>query len=111
MRARGRTRKGLPFSRERTLTAAVWRGGDRDAESGANPGGSIGDVIREQDRRWCALLECLLRQGGAITPELEQRLRAAGLNADQMRKCLEAYCKSLHEPSSGAGAGPARDDV
>lgn len=111
VRARGQTRKGLPFTRERTLTAAVWRGGDRDAANGANPGGSMGDVIREQDARWCALLECLLRDGGAITPDLEQRFRAAGLNLGQVRKCLDMYCKSLHAPSPGAGFGPARDDV
>ena len=35
VRARGRTRKGMPFTREQTLTAVVWRGGDRDAETGA----------------------------------------------------------------------------
>ncbi|MGI8456623.1 MAG: LodA/GoxA family CTQ-dependent oxidase [Propionibacteriaceae bacterium] len=29
VRARGRTRSGTPFSRERLLTAAVWRGGDQ----------------------------------------------------------------------------------
>ena len=35
VRARGRTRKGMPFTREQSLTAVVWRGGDRDAETGA----------------------------------------------------------------------------
>jgi hypothetical protein len=31
IRASGRSRAGYPFQREQTLTAAVWRGGDRDA--------------------------------------------------------------------------------
>ena len=31
VRARGRTRAGRPFTRERTVTAAVWRGGDDPA--------------------------------------------------------------------------------
>jgi hypothetical protein len=31
VRARGRTRTGLPFTREHTATAAVWRGGDGPA--------------------------------------------------------------------------------
>jgi L-Lysine epsilon oxidase N-terminal/L-lysine epsilon oxidase C-terminal domain/von Willebrand factor type A domain len=110
VRARGTTRKGLPFTREHTLTAAVWRGGDRDAETSANPGGSIGDVIREQDARWCALLQCLTREGGAITPELERRLRADGFDMDQLRACLHLYCQLRLKPAS-TGAGPAREDV
>jgi hypothetical protein len=32
VRARGRTRSGTPFTRERVLTAAVWRGGDTPPE-------------------------------------------------------------------------------
>jgi hypothetical protein len=32
VRASGRTRAGHPFQREQTLTAAVWRGGKRDAD-------------------------------------------------------------------------------
>lgn len=110
VRARGQTRKGLPFTRERTLTAAVWRGGDRDAENSANPGGSFGDVIREQDARWCALIECLIREGGAITPDLEKRLRAAGFDMDELRKCLHLYCRT-GPARPGVGVGPAHDDV
>jgi hypothetical protein len=110
VRAGGTTRKGLPFTRERALTAAVWRGGDRDAGISANPGGSFGDAIREQDARWCALMQCLVHEGGAISPELERRLRAAGVDMDQLRKCLHLYCRT-RPTDTGAGAGPARDDV
>jgi len=92
VRARGRTRKGMPFTREQTLTAVVWRGGDRDAETGAGGGGRLIDVLNERDARLCELFKCLLRQGGAIEPELEKRLRAAGLDLDHLRKCLEGHC-------------------
>jgi hypothetical protein len=110
VRTRGTTRKGLPFTRERTLTAAVWSGGDRDADHSANPGGSIGDVIREQDARWCELMQCLVHEGGAITPELERRLRAAGLDMDVLRKCLHLYCRKQAKPSpSQRGPGVAAD--
>lgn len=92
VRASGRTRKGLPFTREQTLTAAVWRGGDRDAETGAGGGDRLIDVLRERDERLCKLLKCVLRSGGLIEPELEKRLRAAGLDLDALRKCLEGHC-------------------
>ena len=92
VRARGRTRKGMPFTREQTLTAVVWRGGDRDAETGAGGGGRLVDVLNERDARLCELFKCLLRQGGAIEPELEKRLRAAGLDLDHIRKCLGGHC-------------------
>ena len=48
--------------------------------------------LNERDERLCELLECLLRRGGAIEPELEKRLRAAGLDLDHVRKCLEGHC-------------------
>ena len=92
VRGCGRTRKGMPFTREQTLTAVVWRGGDRDAQTGAGDGGHLVDVLNERDARLCELLECLMRCGGAIEPELEKQLRAAGLDLDHIRKCLEGYC-------------------
>ena len=92
VRARGRTRKGMPFARERTLTAAVWRGGDRDAETSAGGGDRLIDLINERDERLCSLLKCLFGQGGAFDAEFEKRMRALGLNLDHFRKCLEGHC-------------------
>lgn len=92
VRARGQTRKGLPFTRERSLTAAVWRGGDRDAETGGGGGDRLIDGLNERDERLCELFKCLLHRDGAIDPELEKRLRAAGLDLDNIRKCLEGHC-------------------
>jgi hypothetical protein len=95
VRARGRTRKGMPFAREQTLTAVVWRGGDRDAENGAGRGNRLIDALNERDERLCNLLKCLLHPGSAIEPELEKRLRAAGLDLDLIRKCLEGHCAHI----------------
>jgi len=88
VRARGQTRKGLAFTRERSLTAAVWRGGDRDADASTGHGGRPND---SRDRL-CELLECVLARGGLIQPELEKRLQAAGLDLDVLRKCLAGHC-------------------
>lgn len=89
VRAAGTSRDGLPFQRERTLTAAVWHGGDRDAQDGARPRDD-----HHPDDRWCEVLDCLLASGGPIEPELEKRLRAAGLDIDRLRKCLSRHCRS-----------------
>jgi hypothetical protein len=52
--------------------------------------GSSGAVVREQDARWCALLQHLVRDGGAITPELEESMSAAGFDLDRLHRCLLA---------------------
>jgi hypothetical protein len=103
VRARGRTRKGMPFTREQVLTAVVWRGGDRDAETGAGGGDRFIDSLSERDERLCELLKCLLRRGGAIEPEFEKRLRAAGLDLDLIRKCLEGHCAHVGNSRSNDG--------
>lgn len=56
--ARGKTQRGEPFTREKTLTAAVWRGGDQ----GPGPGGrgdGDGDDLRERGGCLYRLLCCL----------------------------------------------------
>lgn len=100
VRARGHTRKGLPFTREQALTAVAWRGGDRDAETGAGGGGRLVDVLNERDERLCALLKCALQRGGAIAPELEKRLREAGLDIAHLRKCFDACCERSRKRSA-----------
>jgi hypothetical protein len=100
VRAGGQTRNGLPFTRERTLTAAVWHGGDRDGRGGA--GDRLIDELRQRDERLCKLLDCLLTRGGVIEPELEKRLRAAGVDLDHLRKCLAGHCRPAARPSDHA---------
>jgi hypothetical protein len=98
VRATGRSRAGHMFSREQTLTAAVWHGGDRDADPGG-PGGPLVHWLQDHDERLCRLLRCLLAEGGVLTPELERRLRAAGFDLPRVRKCLELYCRKTHDPA------------
>jgi len=75
-----------------TLTAAVWRGGDQVTDPRIDPQ-VIVDYLRERDERLCKLLTCLLRRGGAISPEFERRLLDLGLDMDSMRKCLAEWCR------------------
>jgi hypothetical protein len=102
LRARGTTMGGEPFTREKTLTAAVWRGGDRPADPGS--GQLLVDYLRERDARLCELLGCLAGRGGLITAELERRLQTEGLDLESFRKCLHLFCG---KPEDG---GRTRDD-
>lgn len=83
IRAQGMTQRGEPFTREKTLTAAVWRGGDTQGNGGA--GGSHQPCV-------CELLKCLLGRDGVISPEMEKRLEAVGVDIATARKCLEMIC-------------------
>jgi hypothetical protein len=96
IRAHGTTLSGETFTREKTLTAAVWRGGDNPSYPGAN-GQSTLDYLRERDARVCELLSCLIQRDGTISAELEKRLRALGIDIDRARKCLAACCCPEHQ--------------
>lgn len=91
-RARGATQSGQPFTREKTLTAAVWRGGDVPQ----NPGGTVS--------YWCDLVRCLM-EGGAISPDLEKRLAAFGVDIAKVRRCVDLICSRT---PSGDGSGGGR---
>jgi hypothetical protein len=94
VRARGTTPRGEVFSRERTLTAGVWAGGDQDANRG---GQTIVDYLRGRDQRLCELLHCLSQPDGAISRKLEEELRALGVDLEKARKCLAILCSGLRE--------------
>jgi hypothetical protein len=90
-RARGTTYNGETFTREKTLTAAVWHGSDHVPA----PGGSgQGD---DRDCRLCKLLECLIASGTTLSPELEKRLQSLGINLNHVRKCLAEACKTCQQ--------------
>jgi hypothetical protein len=91
VRARGATPRGEVFARERSLTAGVWMGGNQSAD----PNRLI-DYLRGRDQKLCDLLTCLT-QGGAITPALEEHLRAQGFDLAQARKCLSILCTGVHK--------------
>ncbi len=94
VRARGRTRAGLPYTRERTLTAAVWRGGDHDAATWTQhePRPGHGDL--------CELVECLLGKDRAVDDRFVERLREMGIDLDHVRKCLAGWCRQ-HDVGDG----------
>jgi hypothetical protein len=75
--ARGTSRRGRPFTRETTRTAAVWQGGDQPPSDPRNPG-----------HEWCEIVKCLLDQK-SIT-ELLGRL---GIDPNDLERCLLEHCK------------------
>lgn len=79
--AEGRTLRGRPFSREQTLTGAVWKGGD-------NPPPTSKDDPNARDDRFCRLVDCLLHQKG-----IQEALRNSGIDPEELRRCLEEYCR------------------
>lgn len=79
--AEGATLRGRPFTREQTLTGAVWRGGDRP------PPGSKDDP-NARDDRLCHLIECVIGQKGVL-----EALRKAGVDPDALRRCLREFCQ------------------
>jgi hypothetical protein len=79
--AEGKTLRGLPFTREQTLTGAIWRGGDNDPPTSNND-------PNERDDRLCALIACLLRNKGLV-----ELLRKHGVDPDELRRCFGAYCR------------------
>ncbi|MGE5246213.1 MAG: LodA/GoxA family CTQ-dependent oxidase [Betaproteobacteria bacterium] len=87
VRARGTSFRGEPFTREKTLTAPVWRGGNNTGGNGGTttPGGGLQTVV-------CELLDCLLRGEGGVSAALEERLRASGIDLGAARRCLEKLC-------------------
>lgn len=96
--AEGRTMRGRPFTREQTRTAGVWRGGDQPPTGGTN------EPSRPDDRL-CKLLRCLLRQKG-----VQEKLRRAGIDLDELRHCLEEYCRG-DRPEKGRTRADLRQNL
>jgi hypothetical protein len=90
VRARGRTRIGRPFTREQTLTAAVWRGGDVVVDPAGSGGGHGAGCV-------CELLACLLKNG-FVDQRLEKHLRGIGVDLGVARKCLEKCLREHATP-------------
>jgi hypothetical protein len=94
--AEGRTLRSRPFTREQTLTAAVWKGGDAPPPSGKDDPNAGHD-------RFCRFIECLLQQKG-----IGELLRKAGIDLSGLRRCLEEYCR---KPSPGQRPQIARGEL
>lgn len=84
--AEGTTLRGRLFSREQTLTGAVWKGGD-------NPPPTVRDDPNARDDRFCRLLACLLQNKSVL-----EALRKAGIDPEGLRRCLDEWCR---KPSPG----------
>jgi hypothetical protein len=93
IRANGKTRRGQAYTRERTLTAQIWHGGNSEPDRPQDFLDTLKDLPQAWEEKLCELLECVTADG-VIGPELEKRLREAGFNLDQLRKCLTQYCGS-----------------
>jgi hypothetical protein len=87
--ASGRTDRGLPFTRERTLSAGVWRGGDTPPRGGPD---DIGSIIDDGRRRWCAFLRCVLLTLSK-NDALIKRWRELGIDPNEFVKCVELLCR------------------
>ena len=90
VRAEGYFRSKDRFTREKTLTAAVFHG---------DGGGGAGD-----DDPLCRLLHCLTRDK-VLSPDLLRRLKEMGFDAEAYLRCLESHCPPLTEH---AAATPRR---
>lgn len=83
VQASGRSPLGWPFRRERTLSATVWFGGNRDATIDPRDRGRRDDL--------CNLLECVLKSG-VLTSDVHTRLRQLGIDVDRLMECLKRQC-------------------
>lgn len=78
--AEGTSRRGRPFTRETTRTAAVWQGGDQPPPDPRDP--------RNPGREWCEIVKCLLGQRSII-----ELLRRLGIDPADLARCLLERCK------------------
>lgn len=78
--AEGTSRRGRPFTRETTRTAAIWKGGDQPPTRPTDP--------RDPGRQWCEIVKCLLRQKSIV-----ELLRRMGIDPGDLARCLLEYCR------------------
>lgn len=92
VRATGLTFREQPFTREQTLTAVAYYGGDRDP-SQTQDIQQIVDWLKRRDARLCRLLECLasLRPSGCAY--WFRNLFGGGAYRRALAECLRAYCR------------------
>jgi hypothetical protein len=84
VRAEGYFRSKDKFTREKSLTAAIFTG---------DPGGQGGPNGNDP---LCTLLHCLTDEG-VLSPDLFKRLRELGFDGEAFLKCLETHCPDLGE--------------
>ncbi len=82
VRAEGATQEGSRFTREKTVTAGVWTGGDRPPAPTPSDGG--------HDDCVCKLLECLLSDK-VLSARLLKKLQEMGVDMKALKKCIKKY--------------------
>jgi hypothetical protein len=104
IRAEGRTKGNARFTRDKTLTAGVWAGGDQpyDPIGGGDPNETGG-----RDR-YCRTILCLLEHV-MKSPQLLERVKAMGLDLDGLRRCLERECRRKPVMEGRRTIEPSRD--
>lgn len=83
VRAKGGTYKGVPFSREQILNAAVFHDIIGPTPGQTDTGGKD---------HWCQLLACLLSEKN-LSQGFQERLKKDGINLDGIRHCVQTYCR------------------
>lgn len=93
--AKGSTLKGRPFTREKTVTAGVFIGGDKYDTN--NNFSSLVDFLNERDKRFCELLNCIFSHG-VLNEKFEKKLADEGIDLKHLRECLKQYCSHRKIP-------------
>ncbi len=89
--ASGATLRGTRFTREQTLTAAVFQGGNNPLPTGQ-------DDPRTRDEQVCRLLDCLLKN-----ESIQRFLHERGIDAESLLKCVHGFCNErLARPPEGS---------
>ena len=95
--ASGTTMQGNAFTREKTVTAGVFFGGDKyDDNTNAS---TLLNWLAERDKRFCELINCIF-SGNVMDERFEKRLIELGIDLKQLRECLRKYC-SQHSQKVG----------
>ena len=93
--AKGSTIKGRPFTREKTVTAGVFIGGDKNDTN--NNFSSLLDFLNEREKRFCELLNCIFSHG-VLNEKFEKKLADEGIDLKHLRECLKSYCSYRKNP-------------
>jgi hypothetical protein len=91
--ASGVTLRGMPFTREQTLTGAVFQGGDKPLPTSR-------DDPRTRDEQLCHLLECIIASD-AFSKFFSQN----GVNVEALAKCIRQFCKERLEQQERPAEG------
>jgi hypothetical protein len=84
IRARGETMRGIPFEREKTLTAVAVPGGDKwDPNDGS------------KDNDLCNLLHCM-KEKGVINERFLEKMKELGIDFASLWKCLTERCRDAN---------------